>query len=106
MSITVAAATEFMRRGVAHKEPVRDNFTDGDPNHRPEAERLFDYELGYVYDTKLWSIGANLYYMDYKDQLVVTGQLSDTGNALSVNTPDSYRMGVEFARLTAPVQVV
>lgn len=81
---------------VAHKEPVRDNFTDGDPNHRPEAERLFDYELGYVYDTKLWSIGANLYYMDYKDQLVVTGQLSDTGNALSVNTPDSYRMGVEL----------
>ncbi|MDE6270942.1 MAG: TonB-dependent receptor [Muribaculaceae bacterium] len=85
---------------VAHKEPVRDNFTDGDPSHRPEAERLFDYELGYTYSSRVFSAGVNLYYMDYKDQLVVTGQLSDTGNPLSVNTPSSYRMGVELqARL-------
>lgn len=86
----------FASWSVAHKEPVRDNFTDGDPSHRPEAERLFDYELGYVFDSRLVSVGANLYFMDYKDQLVVTGQLSDTGNPLSVNTPDSYRMGIEL----------
>ena len=30
---------------VAHKEPTRDNFTDSDPGHYPEAERMFDYEL-------------------------------------------------------------
>ena len=35
--------------------------------------------------------------MDYTDQLVLTGQLSDTGNAMSVNVPDSYRAGVELA---------
>ncbi len=62
---------------VAHKEPTRDNFTDSDPKMYPEAERMFDYELGYSYSTGLFSLGANLYYMDYKNQLVVTGQLSD-----------------------------
>lgn len=93
----------FASWSVAHKEPVRDNFTDGDPNHYPSAERLFDYELGYSYTTSLFSLSAHLYYMDYKDQLVVTGQLSDTGNPLSVNVPDSYRMGIELQGALRPV---
>ncbi|MCM1066276.1 MAG: TonB-dependent receptor [Muribaculaceae bacterium] len=89
---------------VAHKEPVRDNFTDGDPAHYPSAERLFDYEAGYFYTTDLFSVGANLYFMDYKDQLVATGQLSDTGNALSVNVPHSYRAGIELQGVLKPVK--
>ncbi len=88
---------------VAHKEPVRDNFTDGDPAHYPTAERLFDYEAGYFFTTPLITAGANLYYMDYKDQLVTTGQLSDTGNALSINVPRSYRMGIELQAALRPV---
>lgn len=92
----------FASWSVAHKEPVRDNFTDGDPHHMPGAERMFDYELGYNYTSRLLSLGVNLYYMDYKDQLVVTGQLSDTGNALSVNVPSSYRMGVELQASLRP----
>ena len=87
---------------VAHKEPTRDNFTDGDPNHYPEAERMFDYEAGYSFGTSLFSVGAGLYYMDYKNQLVVTGQLSDTGNPLSVNVPKSYRMGIELQGALRP----
>ncbi len=93
----------FASWSVAHKEPVRDNFTDGDPRHVPSAERLFDYELGYNYTSRLLSLGINLYYMDYKDQLVVTGQLSDTGNALSVNVPSSYRMGIEMQASLRPL---
>jgi iron complex outermembrane receptor protein len=87
---------------VAHREPVRDNFTDADPGTYPKPERLFDYELGYSYSTPLFTVGANFYYMDYKDQLVVTGKLSDTGNAVSVNVPDSYRMGVELQAALRP----
>lgn len=86
----------FVSWGVAHKEPVRDNFTDGDANHNPEAERLFDLEAGYVFNHRIFSVGANIYWMDYKDQLVLTGQLSDTGNPLSVNVPSSYRTGIEL----------
>ncbi len=87
---------------VANKEPVRDNFTDGDPGRYPSSERLFDYEAGYFYDCHLFSLGANLYYMDYEDQLVTTGQLSDTGNPLSVNVPHSYRLGVELQGALRP----
>ncbi len=87
---------------VANKEPVRDNFTDGDPGRYPSSERLYDYEAGYFYDCPLFSLGANFYYMDYKDQLVTTGQLSDTGNALSVNVPRSYRMGIELQGALRP----
>ena len=94
----------FASWSVAHKEPTRDNFTDGDANHRPEAERLFDYELGYSFNSRIFSAGVNLYYMDYKDQLVVTGQLSDTGNPLSVNVPKSYRMGIELQTSLTPCE--
>lgn len=89
---------------VAHKEPTRDNFTDSDPDHYPTAERMMDYELGYFYNSELFSIGANLYYMDYKDQLVVTGQLSDTGNPVQFNVPNSYRTGIEFQGALRPAK--
>lgn len=92
----------FASWSVAHKEPVRDNFTDGDPRHRPESERLFDYEAGYTFSHRIFSVGVNLYYMDYKDQLVLTGQISDTGNPLSVNVPSSYRMGIELQGALKP----
>ena len=92
----------FASWSVAHKEPVRDNFTDGDRSHDPRPERLFDYELGYTYSHSLFTAGVNLCYMDYKDQLVLTGQLSDTGNPLSVNVPESYRMGIELQAALKP----
>lgn len=94
----------FASWSVAHKEPVRDNFTDADPAHYPNAERLFDYEAGYTFENSLLTATAGLYYMDYKNQLVVTGQLSDTGNPLSVNVPRSYRAGVELQWALRPVK--
>lgn len=103
LTYTSGAHRAFVSWSVAHKEPVRDNFTDGDPNHYPTAERMFDYELGYTFNHRSFSLGANLYFMDYKDQLVVTGQLSDTGNPLSVNVPDSYRAGIELQGALRPV---
>lgn len=104
LNYTAGAHRVFASWSVAHKEPVRDNFTDGDQRHRPEAERLFDYEAGYNFASKCFSAGVNLYFMDYKDQLVTTGQLSDTGNALSVNVPESYRMGVELQAAYRPAK--
>ena len=103
LTYTSGAHRAFASWSVAHKEPTRDNFTDGDPKQYPTAERLFDYELGYRFTHRLFDLSANLYYMDYKDQLVVTGQLSDTGNPLSVNVPKSYRMGVELQGALRPV---
>jgi len=81
---------------VAHKEPTRNNYTDGLLTEHPKAERLFDYELGYTFANSWLNLGANLYYMDYKDQLVLTGELNEIGEAVAANVPDSYRMGIEL----------
>jgi len=81
---------------VAHKEPTRNNYTDGNSFDLPKAERLLDYELGYSYTGSWFSGGVNLYYMNYKDQLVLTGELNEIGEAMAVNMPRSYRMGVEL----------
>ena len=92
----------FASWSVAQKEPTRDNFTDGDPDRQPDSERLNDFELGYTFSKGIFSGGLNLYYMYYKDQLVATGELSDTGNAISVNVPESYRAGIEIQTMLKP----
>ncbi|MCR4764833.1 MAG: TonB-dependent receptor, partial [Bacteroidaceae bacterium] len=81
---------------IAHKEPTRNNYTDGNPNTPPTAERLLDYELGYQYNGSWFTGGVNLYYMHYKDQLVLTGELNEIGEPMAVNMPKSYRMGAEL----------
>ena len=81
---------------VAQKEPTRNNYTDGDPDSYPKAEKLLDYEAGYTFANHWLTAGANFYYMDYTDQLVLTGALNDIGEALTENVPDSYRMGIEL----------
>ena len=81
---------------MSHREPERNNFTDNGSYPFPKPEQLIDYELGYNYNGNIWSAGANLYYMDYTDQFVQTGAVSDIGEALTTNIKDSYRMGVEL----------
>lgn len=87
---------------VAHKEPTRNNFTDAMFGTTPKSERLFDYELGYKYTSDIFYGGVNLYYMDYKDQLVLTGQVNDIGEPLADNVAKSFRAGIE---LTAGVKI-
>ena len=81
---------------MSHREPERNNFTDNGSYPFPKAEQLLDYELGYTYDCNLFRFGANFYYMDYTDQFVQTGAVSDIGENLTTNIKDSYRMGVEL----------
>ena len=81
---------------MSHREPERNNFTDNGSYPFPKPEQLLDYELGYNYNGRIWQAGANLYYMDYTDQFVQTGAVSDIGEALTTNIKDSYRMGVEL----------
>ena len=86
----------FASVAVAHKEPTRNNYTDGKLHERPTAERLIDYELGYTFGNRWLHAGANIYFMDYKDQLVLTGELNEIGEPLAANIPDSYRAGIEL----------
>ena len=90
----------FLSAAIAHREPTRSDFTDrhmfaADDSY-PEPERLVDFELGYTYSTPKLSLGVNLYYMLYHNQLVATGMVNDGDDALNTNVDKSFRRGVEL----------
>lgn len=81
---------------LGHREPERNNFTDNGSYPAPEAESVLDYEIGYNYTGARLRLGANLYYMNYNNQFVQTGAVSDIGENLTTNIKDSYRAGIEL----------
>ncbi|MBL7952028.1 MAG: TonB-dependent receptor [Flavobacteriales bacterium] len=96
----------YVSFAVANREPNRNDLEETTPESRPSSERLFDYEFGYERRSGRLSAGVNAYYMDYTDQLVLTGELNDVGAALRTNVADSYRAGVELMFAVNPVKRV
>ena len=86
--------------GVGNKEPNRDDFTESSPESRPQHEQLLDVEFGHRYTSEKFSITTNIYNMQYKNQLILTGELNDVGSAVRVNIPNSFRRGVELTGAT------
>jgi len=80
----------------ANREPVRSDFIDAVGTAIPKAEGLNDIELGLRRKGAKLALNANLYYMRYQDQLVVTGAVNDVGAAVRVNVDESYRLGLEL----------
>lgn len=81
----------YLSYAVANREPNRTDYENGNP----ESEKLNDLELGWRYVTPDIQVSTNMYYMNYKNQLVLTGDLSDVGAPLRENIGDSYRLGLE-----------
>lgn len=81
---------------IGSREPIRSDFVDNPLGAVPKPEFLRDLEIGYVLKRKNTYYQFNFYSMDYKNQLVVTGELNDVGNALRRNVAVSYRRGVEL----------
>ena len=77
----------------AHREPTRSDFEN---NINIQPEELIDYELGWKYNAEKFFFNSNLYYMGYKNQLVLTGALDDVGSPIRENSGKSYRMGIEL----------
>ena len=75
----------------AHREPNRTDFENG----APRPERLDDFELGWRLKQQKLLLNVNGYYMDYTDQLVLTGALDNSGAPVRTNSGSSYRLGVE-----------
>lgn len=82
----------YFSYAVAHREPNRNDYESGSP----KPEKLSDFELGWRYVSPGFRLNANTYYMRYKDQLVLTGELNDVGAPLRENVGDSYRAGLEL----------
>ncbi len=81
---------------VANKEPNREDLTNSSPSSRPQSERLIDWELGYRVKRNRFDWTANAYYMQYQNQLILTGEINDVGAYTRQNVPDSYRLGLEI----------
>ena len=97
MGLTYQAKNIFYYTSVAvaNKEPNRDDF-EASATEQPRREQLIDWEAGFEFKKPKYAINANVYYMDYKDQLVLTGKINDVGAYTRINVPKSYRTGLEL----------
>lgn len=91
----------YLYFGMATKEPNRDDFEAG-ITHQPKPETLRDLELGYTNRGKIHEWMANIYWMDYSNQLVQTGKINDVGAYTRINIPRSYRLGIELSGQLRP----
>lgn len=81
----------------AQKEPVRKDFIEKNSKlPDPTPEKMQDIEIGYRFNNTKFEFGLNGYGMFYNDQLIPTGEISDTGSPIRQNVKNSYRIGLEF----------
>ncbi len=76
----------------ANREPSRGDFKN---NNEIQPEQLNDFELGWRFRKQHIRINANVYYMNYQNQLILTGELDDVGAPIRTNSGESYRLGLE-----------
>ena len=88
----------YFSLAVANREPNRSNFVDADPAQPlPVHETLLNYEFGYSLQTSSFTSLLNFYFMDYNNQLVLTGEINDVGSPVMTNVKNSYRLGTELS---------
>jgi len=91
----------YIYYGVSHREPTWEDFVDTINGEIMKPEQLNDLEAGYQFRSAKLLLGGNIYYMNYKNQLVLTGQINNVGESVFTNADQSYRAGIE---LTAELQ--
>ena len=82
--------------GIGNREPVRRDFTESSPDSRPRHETMQNLELGYRQGWKNFQVAANFFFMNYKDQLILTGEINDVGGFSRRNIDKSFRTGIEL----------
>lgn len=91
----------FISYANAHREPNRDDLF-ANPDVKPET--LHDFEAGWEQQLGKFSLTANAYYMHYKNQLVLNGQINNVGEFIRTNSGRSYRLGLELGLLSKITQ--
>jgi iron complex outermembrane receptor protein len=87
----------FFSYAMGNREPNRYNFIDADPSESyPQHETLHDFELGYQMQSRHLALGMNIFYMNYRNQLVLTGEINDVGSPVMTNAKESFRRGIEI----------
>lgn len=81
---------------IVNREPVRDDFRQPVGGVKPQSEQLANTELGFRHQSPRFLFKSNVYWMNYKNQLILTGQINDVGGYTRTNVATSYRLGLEL----------
>lgn len=91
-----------------HREPTRSDMFGGEENyttlHTTQAESVIDCEVGYNIDLKNFKANINLYYMDFSNELILSGAIGSNGQPIHTNAANSYRTGVELSAQYYPIK--
>jgi iron complex outermembrane receptor protein len=93
----------YVSAGLSTREPTRNDLFQGEDNptvaHDLRAvrpERLVDLEAGWSHRTARLELEANVYAMEFRNEIASTGELSDIGLLLRRNVARSHRRGIEL----------
>jgi iron complex outermembrane receptor protein len=97
------ASSVYASAGLSTREPARNDLFQGEDNasfahdlHAVRPERLVDVEAGWDYRASKATFAANLYAMNFHNEIASTGELSAIGLLLRRNVDRSYRRGLEL----------
>jgi iron complex outermembrane receptor protein len=97
LSYNLKLGTIYASYAIAHREPIRDDYTDAIAGEEPEPETLGNLELGIRKSENLYRYTVNYFLMNFRNQLVLTGEINDDGAYVRRNAGKSYRTGVEIS---------
>lgn len=97
-----ATAGVYASAGISRREPTRTDLFEGEDNasvshdlHAVRPERVLDFESGWDYRGASATVKANVYAMEFRNEIASTGELSEIGSLLRHNVDRSYRRGIE-----------
>ena len=103
-----SALSAYASFGVNAREPARSDMLAGfdnldtsnvafvGPLNRVRPERAHDLEAGIKYRGRAWSVDANAFAMEFRNEILAVGRLSYIGTPLRTNVRASRRRGVEI----------
>ncbi len=62
-----------------------------------KPETLYDLELGLGYQSTQWQTNVNLFYMNFKNEIIKKGQLDRFGQPITGNAERTLHVGLEFS---------
>ena len=108
-------STLYYSIGSVGREPTRTDIFGG--NDEPlfdslfqivtfinNAEFVLDHELGFRSSGKNWQIGANLFLMQFRNEIVLNGQFGPNALALNSAFARSFRSGLEIQGSYEPIK--
>lgn len=94
--------------GSTSREPTRNDIFGGSDDLLADSqgnailsitnpEHVIDHELGFRHKSQKLNFDLNLYYMDFKNEIVLNGKFGPNGLVLTNKVEQSYRTGVELS---------